>query len=63
MRRFVLFLLRRAFAWPRWPSYRLAPRCRPPRDRAATALGTVACRRAWGAIRAWYRLKHLVAPA
>ena len=63
MRRFVLFLLRRAFAWPHWPSYRLAPRCMPPRDHDAAVPGAVTCRRAWGAIRARYRLKDLVVPA
>ena len=63
MRRFVLLLLRQAFAWPCQSVPSIAsPRVatRGPISRAPSA---AACRRAWGKIRALYPLKDLVVPA
>ena len=60
MRTLLLALLRRALAWPQ---LLLAPagagRLPAPLDRASSTAAVAAARRAWGEIRARYRLKGL----
>lgn len=64
MRTLLLALLRRALVWPQ---LLLAParagRRPAPLDRASSAAAVAAARRAWGEIRARYRLKGLLVPA
>ncbi len=62
MRRFVMILLQQALAWPRSPAPQLV-RWAGPRAVARVAPSAATCRRAWGEIRALYRLKDLLVPA
>lgn len=63
MLRFILSILRQAFAGPRQRAFRSCAARSRSRVWGRPAPSAAACRRAWGLIRARYPLKDLVVPA